>query len=339
MFVNNGKSVKMRPDSSVTKFVPAWWLPEGHSQTLWRKFAGAKAVEHVRHRVELTDGDFIDVDWLPASEEKLASQRSLVFLLHGLCGSSSSSYLLSLQRHLSEAGYRSVAMNFRGCSGDLNRTWRAYHSGVSDDLEEVLRAVIETSKPDIISLVGYSLGANVLLKWLGEGRDYTKVDRAVAVSTPFSLDLCSRTMLTGASKLYGSYFTRRLLRDFLRKRKKFKQVGASDFERLSELGDVSRVSSIRDFDDAITAPLHGFRDASDYYERCSSANFLPGITVPTLLIQASDDPLIPWAALPDPRQLSSSTRMELSVKGGHVGFVSGRHSNWLEHRILQFLRD
>ena len=329
----------MRPDTIEKTFEPAWWLPEGHSQTLWRKFAGAEPVEHIRNRVELEDGDFIDVDWLSASQADAGGQRALVFLLHGLCGSSSSSYILSLQRHLSKGGYRSVAMNFRGCSGDLNRRSRAYHSGVSDDLQEVLSAVIETFNPDSVSLVGYSLGANVLLKWLGEGRDYTKINRAVAVSTPFTLGLCSQAMLSGVSRLYGGYFTRRLLRDFLAKRRAFKQAGAADFDQLSELGDVSHISSILDFDDSITAPLHGFRNASDYYERCSSIYLLPGITVPTLLIQASDDPLIPPAALPDRSQLSASTRLELSAKGGHVGFVSGRDSDWLERRILRFLRD
>jgi predicted alpha/beta-fold hydrolase len=179
----------------------------------------------------------------------------------------------------------------------------------------------------------------VLLKWLGEGRDYATINRAVAVSTPFTLGLCSQAMLSGAARLYGGYFTRRLLRDFLAKRQAFKQVGAPDFDLLSELGDMSHVSSILDFDDAITAPLHGFRNVSDYYERCSSIHFLPGIAVPTLLIQAGDDPLIPLAALPDPSQLSSATRLELGAKGGHVGFVSGRYSNWLERRILRFLRD
>ena len=187
--------------------------------------------------------------------------------------------------------------------------------------------------------MGYSLGGNVLLKWLGEGRDYAMINRAVAVSTPFTLSLCSQAMLSGVARLYGGYFTRRLLSDFLAKRRAFKQAGAADFDLLSELGDMSHVSSILDFDDAITAALHGFRNASDYYERCSSINLLPHIAVPTLLIQASDDPLIPLSALPDPRQLSASTRLELSAKGGHVGFVSGRNSNWLEHRILRFLHD
>ena len=329
----------MRPDTTEETFVPAWWLPEGHSQTLWRKFAGTETVEHVRNRVELEDGDFIDVDLLSASQVDVAGQRALVVLLHGLCGSSSSSYILSLQRHLSKEGYSSIAMNFRGCSGDLNRRGKAYHSGVSDDLQEVLNAVIEMFNPDAISLVGYSLGANVLLKWLGEGRNYVKINRAVAVSTPFSLGLCSQAMLSGAGRLYGGYFTRRLLRDFLAKRQAFEQAGATDFDLLSELGDVSHISSILDFDDAITAPLHGFRNASDYYERCSSIHFLPGIAVPTLLIQAGDDPLIPLAALPDPSQLSASTCLELSARGGHVGFVCGRHSDWLERRILRFLRD
>ena len=173
----------MRPDTTEKTFEPAWWLPEGHSQTLWRKFAGAEPVEHIRNRVELEDGDFIDVDWLSASQSDAGGQRALVFLLHGLCGSSSSSYILSLQRHLSEGGYSSVAMNFRGCSGDLNRRSRAYHSGVSDDLQEVLSAVIETFNPDAVSLVGYSLGANVLLSGSEKG-----------VTTPRSIAqwLCQR---------------------------------------------------------------------------------------------------------------------------------------------------
>ena len=156
-------NIKMRPDTTEETFEPVWWLPEGHSQTLWRKFAGAETVEHARNRVELKDGDFIDVDFLSASHADAARQRALVVLLHGLCGSSSSTYILSLQLHLSKEGFSSVAMNFRGCSGELNRRGRAYHSGVSDDLQEVLNAVIETFNPDTISLVGYSLGGNVLL--------------------------------------------------------------------------------------------------------------------------------------------------------------------------------
>ena len=125
-------------------------------------------------------------------------------------------------------------------------------------------------------------------------------------------------MLSGAAQLYGAHCTRQLLRDFLAKRPAFKQAGAADFDLLLELGDMSQASGILDFDDTITAPLHGFRNASDYYERCSSLHFLPGIAVPTLLIQAIDDPLILLAALPDPSQLSASTRLELSAKGGHI---------------------
>ena len=189
----------MRSETKKEIFEPAWWLPEGHTQTLWRLFATAEAVEHVRQRVEVDDGDFIDLDWLSASDPDNAGQRAMGFLLYGFCGSSSSSYIKSLQRHIFKEGYSSVAMYFRGCSGDLNRRGRAHHSGVSDDLEEVLNTVIDTFHPKAITLAGYSLGANVLLKWLGEGRDYVSVNRAVAVSTPFTLSLCSRAMLTGAS--------------------------------------------------------------------------------------------------------------------------------------------
>ena len=322
------------------KFKSAWWLPEGHSQTLWRKFAGSPAVNHVRERVELSDGDFIDIDWLTAEERAKNSAQPLVFILHGLCGSSSSSYVLSLQTLLIENGFNSVVMNFRGCSGELNRKAQAYHSGVSHDLEEVLRNVISQHKPEAVSLVGYSLGANVLLKWLGEHYDYSKVDKAVAVSTPFTLGLCSREMLSGLSRIYGRYFTRRLLSDYLHKRKEFElQDKGPELEELLGLGDVSRVSNIWELDDQITAPLHGFESANDYYKRCSSIKFLPEISASTLLIQSYDDPLVPPVALPEAGMVSESTVMELSPKGGHVGFVSAQNSNWLEHRILKFLRD
>ena len=322
------------------KFKSAWWLPEGHSQTLWRKFAGSPAVNHARERVELSDGDFIDIDWLTAEERAKNSAQPLVFILHGLCGSSSSSYVLSLQTLLIENGFNSVVMNFRGCSGELNRKAQAYHSGVSHDLEEVLRNVISQHKPEAVSLVGYSLGANVLLKWLGEHHDYSKVDKAVAVSTPFTLGLCSREMLSGLSRIYDRYFTRRLLSDYLHKRKEFElQDKGPELEELLGLGDVSRVSNIWEFDDQITAPLHGFESANDYYKRCSSIKFLPEISASTLLIQSYDDPLVPPVALPEAGMVSESTVMELSPKGGHVGFVSAQNSNWLEHRILKFLRD
>lgn len=322
------------------KFKSAWWLPEGHSQTLWRKFAGSPAVNHARERVELSDGDFIDIDWLTAEERAKNSAQPLVFILHGLCGSSSSSYVLSLQTLLIENGFNSVVMNFRGCSGELNRKAQAYHSGVSHDLEEVLRNVIRQHKPEAVSLVGYSLGANVLLKWLGEHYDYSKVDKAVAVSTPFTLGLCSREMLSGLSRFYGRYFTKRLLSDYLHKRKEFElQDKGPELEELLGLGDVSRVSNIWEFDDQITAPLHGFESANDYYGRCSSIKFLPEISASTLLIQSYDDPLVPPVALPEAGMVSESTVMELSPKGGHVGFVSAQNSNWLEHRILKFLRD
>ncbi len=322
------------------EFKSAWWLPEGHSQTLWRKFAGSPVVNHARERIELSDCDFIDIDWLTAEDPAKNSAQPLVLILHGLCGSSSSSYVLSLQTLLIENNFDSVVMNFRGCSGELNRKAKTYHSGVSHDLEEVLRNVISWHEPEAVSLVGYSLGANVLLKWLGEHHDYSKIDKAVAVSTPFALGLCSREMLSGLSRIYGRYFTKRLLRDYLHKCKEFElRDKGPELEELLGLGDVSRVSNIWEFDDQITAPLHGFESAIDYYERCSSIKFLPEITASTLLIQGYDDPLIPPAALPEAGRLSESTVMELSPKGGHVGFVSAQNSNWLENRILKFLRD
>ena len=318
-------------------FNPAWWLPEGHSQTLWRKFSPAKTVEHRRQRMELDDGDYIDLDWT-AIDPQESSGRTIVFFLHGLCGCSQSSYILSQQSLLNDRGIASVAMNFRGCSGEVNRLARAYHSGVSEDVNEVFSKLVPEYPEHNFVFVGFSLGANVLLKWLGEIESHPNISKAVAVSTPFSLEYCSQAMLRGASRIYGQYFVRRLVKDFRLKQQHLRSTAPTEAERIVALGDASEIRSIWEFDDKITAPLHGFEDAVDYYRRCSSAGFLKSIAVDTLLIQSADDPMIPKAALPNADMLSSSTSIHLTRKGGHVGFVSRRRGNWLEQRILNFIQ-
>lgn len=320
-----------------SEFKPAWWLPEGHSQTLWRKFSPVKPVSHRRQRVELDDGDYIDLDWT-AIDPRDSNNKTIVFLLHGLCGCSRSSYILAMQALLNTQGIASVAMNFRGCSGELNRLARAYHSGVSEDVDEVFNKLVLEYPDNNFVFVGYSLGANVLLKWLGETEAHPNIRKAVAVSTPFSLEYCSQAMLSGASRIYGQYFVRRLTRDFRLKQQQLRALAPSEAERIAGLGDASKIASIWEFDDRITAPLHGFEGAVDYYRRCSSSGFLGSIAVDTLLIQSENDPMIPPAALPTPDMLSASTRLLLSSKGGHVGFVSSRPGNWLEQRILNFMQ-
>ena len=329
----------MTSGTLIDDFRPAWWLPGGHSQTLYRKFSPATCIEQVRQRIELADGDFIDLDWAREVGYGDNVSETIVFILHGLCGCSGSSYVLSLQRLLADNDISSVAMNFRGCSGEVNRKAQAYHSGISEDVDEVFTSLVEMYPDTRFVFVGYSLGANVLLKWLGEIGSNPNIRKAVAVSTPFSLTYCSRAMLMGVSKMYGKYFVRRLLGDFRDKQQHFEQAGdQQQSSQIADLGELDSITSIWEFDDRVTAPLHGFKDAEDYYNRCSSINFIGAIQTDTLLIQSRNDPLIPPTALPDKAHLPANVDLQLSDKGGHVGFISGRRDNWLERRILRFLQ-
>lgn len=321
------------------KFTPPWWLPEGHSQTLWRKFSPPETIAQRRQRIELDDRDFIDLDWAEAVNVENSQDKTIVFILHGLCGCSSSSYIVALQTLLNSSGIASVAMNFRGCSGETNRLARAYHSGVSEDVEEVFSKVQAQYPEHNFVFVGYSLGANVLLKWLGEIQSHPRVKKAVAVSTPFSLENCSRAMLKGISQIYGKYFVRHLTNDFNNKQIYFENTeNPSQAQRIKNLGEVKNITTIWEFDDKITAPLHGYASAEDYYKKCSSLGFISAIQTETLLIQSLNDPIIPKNSIPSQQMLASNTTLELTHQGGHVGFVCGNSENWLEHRILNFIR-
>ncbi|PCH62639.1 MAG: hydrolase [SAR86 cluster bacterium] len=316
-------------------FNSPWWLPDGHSQTLWRKLRPAINISQRRQRIELADGDFIDLDWVDAQD---SDQKPIALLLHGLCGCSKSPYIQSLQHCLKENNYSSVAMNFRGCSGEMNRLARAYHSGVSEDVEAVITQLSAANAERKFVIVGFSLGANVSLKWLAQTRHSERVHKAVAVSTPFSLALCSHAMGQGISKFYGKYFLKSLRRDMQAKKKFLKSQGLHDqLAILESCGDLSQLSTIWEFDDSVTAPLHGFSSAQDYYDRCSSLSFLASITTNTLLIQSNNDPIIPAEAVPKAGDLNANTRLELTASGGHVGFVGANTGLWLERRVIDFI--
>lgn len=328
----------MSAGTSSNHFNPAWWLPEGHSQTLWRKFSPPPAIAQRRQRIELLDGDFIDLDWAQQIDPAVSAHNTIVIIQHGLCGCSGSPYVVALQALLAAHGIASAALNFRGCSGEVNRLAKAYHSGISEDTNEVFNQLCALYPHHKFVFVGYSLGANVLLKWLGEVRQHPQIKQAIAVSTPFSLALCSGAMLSGGSRWYGNYFVRRLVRDVNRKKQHFATTGNQEqWQRLQSLGELTGIRTIWEFDDRVTAPLHGFRDAAEYYEQCSSGRFVDAIGVDTLLIQSRNDPMIPLAALPDPNQLPSNVQLQLLDHGGHVGFISGRRNNWLEQRIVGFV--
>ena len=298
-----------------------WWMRGPHRQTIWNTVIGRKPhVDLRRERFELADGDFVDVDWL------VGGTGPIVVVLHGLEGSSESPYVRGLLQQIQYQGWRGLVLNFRGCSGESNRLMRAYHSGDTGDVAEVI-GVIRSREPDVrLFGVGYSLGGNVLLKWMGENGDTSPLDGAVAVSVPFDLDTCADCLNQGLSRVYERRFVQGL---------------KSKYAQKAQVQNVSAIRTIRQWDEHVTAPFHGFKGAKDYYTRCSSGPFLKSITVPTLVLHASDDPFMNKTVIPAESDLSPTVTLEISKTGGHVGFVMGsplRPVYWLEQRIPAFLR-
>jgi len=322
----------------VSPFRPATWLPGGHLQTLFNPLLRKPpSLQRQRVRMTLSDGDYLDLDWHGSTQQS----APIAILLHGLTGSSASLYILGQQRALAAVGWRSVAVNWRGCSGEPNHTARAYHSGASDDLAEVVEHIHNLNPDQPLFAVGYSLGGNVLLKYLGERGVDSPLHAAVAVSVPFRLDQCADRLQVGFSRVYQSRFMRDMLAYVANKKRLFQHQGLdAEYARLDVLGSLDGMDSFWDFDGRITAPLHGFASAQDYYRRCSSRYFLGEIRLPTLIIQAQNDPFVYPHSLPESNELSASTEFELHQRGGHVGFVDGlpwRPGYYLERRIPQWL--
>jgi predicted alpha/beta-fold hydrolase len=228
-----------------------------------------------------------------------------------------------------------VLMYFRGCSGEPNRLPRSYHSGDTADLRHVLARLAARGNREPLAVVGYSLGGNVLLKALGERAGMESVRTAVAVSVPFNLDRAAQRLEQGFSRVYQRYLLNKLRRSY-RAKLSVHPMPVPD-ERLDAL------DTFRQFDDAVTAPLHGFRGVDDYYARASSRQYLRAIETPTLIVHAVDDPFVPADAIPTENELGPGVTLELSLHGGHVGFVAGalpfRARYWLETRICAHLRD
>jgi len=288
-------------------------------------------VEFRRERLELEDGDFLDLDWVAAPAGSETENRPLVLVLHGLEGSANSGYARQMYRELTACGLQAVGLNFRGCSGEPNRLPRAYHSGETGDLGYILGVLRGRYPRRAIGAVGFSLGGNVLLKYLGE--DSKALDAAVAISVPFDLSAGADHMERGFSKTYRAFLVRKL------KRKVRAKVRILDGEI-----DVARALSartFREFDDAVIVPIHGFHDAEDYYRRSSSVQFLEAITTPTLLIHSLDDPFLPSASVPSGiTRKNPHIEADFTRHGGHVGFVSGHPWAplfWGERRAAEFL--
>jgi len=319
-------------------FHPATGLGNPHLQTLWGPVLRRQPpLQRERQRLWLADGDFMDLDW----HGPHSADSPLVLVLHGLTGSSNSPYVVGLQRALAAQGWASVALNWRGCSGEPNLLARSYHSGSSEDLAEVIAHLRSRRPMAPLFAAGYSLGANILLKHLGEVGANSELQGAVAVSVPFRLDQCADRIAMGFSKVYQAHFMREMLAYVKDKQRRFLHEGKHDgLATLSNLGPLKNLRTFWDFDGKVTAPLNGFTDAHDYYRRSSSGYYLAAIATPTLIIQAADDPFVFRHSLPQANELSPSITFELHEHGGHVGFVEGslrKPAYYLERRIPQWL--
>ncbi|MDX2345412.1 MAG: hydrolase [Legionella sp.] len=317
-----------------SNFKPAWWLSNTHAQTMFPALTKRKKPPITQfERLELPDGDFIDLAW--AAPKHLNPNTPLVILLHGLGGSLNSSYVARQLKAYNLHGWRAVFMHFRGASDTPNRLNRAYHSGETSDLNFVLNTLHQRAPHTQKAVVGVSLGANVLLKWLGEQSAQSLIHAAIAISTPFDLALLATHMNQGFPRIYQRHLIQSLRELFNKKLKQYPEELAPYLKKMNSL------HSFWEFDEHITAPLYGFSNAETYYRESSSRQFLKHIQTPTLILHAKDDPFMPAHAIPLPHELSSDITLELSAKGGHVGFISGaipgKPIYWLDQRTPLFL--
>lgn len=315
-------------------FRPAWWLPGPHAHTIAGRFIRKLDPGPLKsERIELPDGDFVDVHEGPY---EVPDTAPAVVILHGLEGCSSSNYVATMARELARHGVRAIRFNFRGCSGEMNRLPRFYHAGDTDDLQHVLATVRRRFNGVPLGAIGFSLGGNVLLKYLGEqGHEAGELlTAAVGVSVPFDLAAGTRQLeQPGITWVYTQYFMRKL-----------RSKAAAKRELLAPHCEIDRALAsrkIREYDDALTSQLHGFGDAWNYYQQSSCAQFIDRIEVPTLILHALDDPFLAREAVPlqaireNPWIVDGTTD-----RGGHVGFISGppwRPGFWAEEEGARFL--
>ena len=317
------------------RFEPSRWAAGPNAQTVLARVLRSKAGPHFeRERFDTPDGDFLDVDWGPDP----GPEAPIVLILHGLEGSSRRHYVRNVAGDLIRSGVRPVALNFRGCSGEPNRSLRLYHSGETEDPGWVLTQIRQRFPTRRLGAIGFSLGGNVLLKLMGEREDGGAgvLDAAVALSVPYDLAAGSALMeQSRMGRLYTAYFLHLLKKKVSRK--------ATLLAAVMDVQAVAAARTIWEFDDLVTAPLGGFRDAADYYAQCSSTDYLAGVRVPTLLIHSEDDPFLPPDAIPVETATSNpDVTLSLQRAGGHVGFLEGppwSPSFWADTYVVAFLAD
>jgi predicted alpha/beta-fold hydrolase len=307
------------------------WLPGGHLQTIYpAKCIATPTVAFRRERWDTADGDFVDIDFVDGFPE-----QPFVVMFHGLEGSSDSYYARALMAHIASLGWSGAVPHFRGCSGESNRAPRFYHSGDAQEIGWILRRLDNARKNNRNAkfyATGISLGGNALLRWLGESQHQAEfVDRACAISAPLDLTAGGAVLSRGFNRLYTRMFLQTLKPKCLHKLLQF--PGLFDRESMLQARDLYA------FDNVVTAPLHGYLNTEDYWHRASAMHVLPDITVPTLVLNARNDPFLPGHFLPS--EASRQVTLDYPQYGGHVGFVAGAmpgHLQWLPERIVDFLQ-
>ena len=322
--------------SSETIYSPAWWIPGGHLQTLWGKlFRRQPPAPTVLERWDTPDGDFVELHRVSAP---VGAPR--VLLLHGLEGSVRSHYAQGLLNEAARRGWGADLLIFRSCGSEPNRTRRFYHSGETTDTALAIDRISREHPASPLAIAGVSLGGNVLLKFLGErGKDLPpQLLAAAAISVPFDLARSSTRINRGFSRFYQKFFLSSLRRKA--------QEKAGRFPDLAPAEKISGIRTLADFDNLITGPLHGFRDAQDYYQQSSSLPRLKDIRLQTLLLSAVDDPMLPPEVLDEVRDIARQNpnlRLEFAEKGGHAGFIAGswpwRPFYYAEYRVGEFFAE
>jgi predicted alpha/beta-fold hydrolase len=301
-----------------------------HYSTIYNNTVRKVAVSYdKRERLELKDGDFLDLDW------KLSQTKTnkVIITLHGLEGSTSSKYMLGMAKYGAEKGFDVVGMNFRGCSGEENRLYRAYHAGATEDLQAVVDCVLSKNKYQEVYIKGYSLGGNLVMLYMGSEIEKPKeIKKAMAVSSPnFLKEACAQQKIY-SNTLYAKNFLVTMKKKLKQKQQKFPKILTVD--------DCKKVKTLTDFDNVYTSKAHGFIDANDYYEKCSSSQVLQKIKIPTLLINAQNDSFL--SAKCYPKEAAKENRnffLETPKHGGHLGFYDGKDMTYTEKRALEFFNE
>ena len=311
-------------------YKPPFWAKKGFVSTVFSGLARkVEGVVQTRERITLPDGDFIDLDWSYSKEKS----NKVIILLHGLEGHAQRPYLTGTAKHFNDNGIDAIGVNFRGCSGVPNLLYRSYHSGATEDLDAVVNHVLSKGSHNEIYIKGISLGANMALKYVGEGNEIPKEVKAViAVSTPCDLKGSCDELLSLKNRHYAIRFL-----DHLKKKLDPKLV---QFPDNISIADYKSIKTLIDFDHVYTSKAHGFKDAFDYYEKASCLQFLPNIKVPSLIINALNDSFLSPACYPvKEAKQNPNLFLEMPQYGGHVGFIDKENVYYNEKRALEFIKN